>query len=1365
VRDAGLNPVLERQPPLPAPTQPAILASEEDHALARHLLVEQRRNDPDYRDPSKQIKRIFRSSKEKEKLQDTNQWEFSQEELDRALSAVIEKPTTSSGLVQAFLNLGAKVNFVDIADKKSKGAKKSVVADRRRSTVLQRAATVRRADSLSLLAAAGADQFTLDEGLKAALAANNHPCVQELLRHGADVNKCPNALADAVRSNDQNFIRLLLRAPKALRPDIVSSCLPAAVGQKSEPIISLLVGHGADPNFDGASALKTAISQREYRLAVALVAGPCPLSPLSLQAASEIVLQMSVPQDRYQFLQLLFCCGLSPNTPGLGELLLAASQRSDTPIAELLINYGVPTSFNEAECLRNAILRSNWKLVDLILTTPISSAHASIALAVVPMDIVNPNRLRVISALVSKGATGRPLERWLVRAVEDGDSSLMDLLLTAGAPLDSGNNQALQAAVARKDIRSLRTLLSSRPSPRSLARVFPLIRSGYTPPERLQTVRVLLEHGARGPEIDQALIEAVADTSTSRDIALITELVRHGASIDHENGQVLKLAVSQVDLPVLRLLCGSKPAQKAKSAALPLIFDAKGCKQSASLAILELLLANGVEEGPAIQTLELAMKGGPDNIDIIDRLITADARLLGPAFQYATAINSTSRKEPILKFLLSKGLSQETLDKALVIETQQACLKQDLSILQLLLDQGASVKHDNGKAFTLAVAAGNSSLVKALLNGKDSPAPATITTAFGSLFNDFDDRQQIWHRHSNSVVEIADELLRRGVDGNAINCALRNVLDPRYGDNQIGPTMDLLLKYNADVNTANGACFVSAARRGDQTMFTKLLAHQPVYSTVVPSLIDSEIDEKSLFKLLESMFSHGCTSDDLDRSHPPSLILIIQKYPRGSDLVKLLLEHGCNPDASIPGIVDTTAGEESLTALLWALAQPQKLVSTAVITALIQSRASPTRVTPVSEIAPIALAAREGRADIVQILLEHGADASIRDKWNRSALFYSSSSSAPSIAETLAPQALKNDGSLHEAARSLQVQTATLLVKFGHDPNFPSRLHAGRNALGELCLNAELTNGSQRTKARQLIRLFLDNGANPKFKARNERAAVLLALDNPFNPFAVTEALLETEVWEGLNDDKHMFHDAKGLWYSPLKYVELIPSPSRAHHKQDLLDLLRDKGCEPKFYSSSETQPPGAVGMPEPIARLADRQKEHQLTLKLAAEASEHARMLEETTHRDVLRRQKEQQDAELAAAAAAAAHHQSLDQRKHEFDMQRVREAERMKRNEKSAWHALLAKQEADAAAQRQLIEDRRASAAFAHESRLLEARKAEAEHRAGVERRALKEKEEFTDREAKMRLKIQDRADESAKLHASLRQDRKAIEWGSVD
>ncbi|PVI07225.1 hypothetical protein DM02DRAFT_609199 [Periconia macrospinosa] len=1273
---ADVTPVRERNPCLPAASQPALVVSEEDHTLARHLLVEQRRNSPEYKDPSKQLKRIFKSSKEKEKLQDTNLWDFSQEELDKALSSVIEKPATSPGLVQAFLNLGAKVNFVETYGKKNK-SNQSNNAARRRSTVLQRAATTRRADSVSLLASSGADQTTLDEGLKVALGAHDYPCVQELLRHGADLGKFPNALADAVRSGDQNFVQLLLRAPKALRPEVVSSCLPAAVQQQSERIVSLLIGYGGNPNFDNASALKTVISQGEYRLAVALVAGPTPLSSPTLQNLLGTTLALPTAQLLYKFMELLFCCGLPPSSPHLAELLITATKRNDTAMAQLLLANGVSTELNQAECLRNAIEHNNWRVSDAIINASVSPAQASVALAVVSPEIALPERLHVITALVSRGAKGKPL--------------------------------------------------------------------------------------------DQALIDAVGDTSNSRDVALIQELVVHGANPNHEGGKAIHLAVIQRDVAVLRLLCTVNPSSYATSTALPLTMSSDGTKNDATIPMIDILLANDMDSEPVQKALRTAIQGGPKNIDIIERFLTKEPRFTDYAFQYAAMSETVNIKRPIMQALLAKGISQDALDRALAAETKFAIKSKDTTLVELLMQYGASAIANEGEALQTAVSVADNSLVKLHLSGKDRPSGTTITKAFLALFYDY--KTHCASRKLDDCINIAQELLELGVDQSAIDSALPTVIEPGNLNTGDRPLIDLLLRWHANVNASDGICFMFAARRSDRALFSQLLAFQPNYTQLVPKLVEADLSPASLIELLELCFEHNCTADELEASrdlanNKPLLISMLSKYPRNESLVQLLLlTYGCNPNVFVTDTADEAIGEETMSVLTWALSRPQKLISSAVIQALLDGGVSPTRPTSISEMSPIALAAREGRADIAQVLLSRGADPSVRDKWNRSPLFYASSASVPSTAELLAPTALRNDGSLHEAARSLHFDTAKILVQQGHNPNFPSRLHNGRSALGELCLNAQVTTGTQQTKLRQLIRLFLDNGATAKFQARNEKSCVLLALDNPHSALDVTDALLETETWQDLNDAEHMFRDpATGLWYSPFKYVELRPSPSRARSKTDLLDLLRDKACLPKYYSETENQPPGAIGMPAPIARLADRQKEHELTLKLATEASEHARKLDETKHRDALRRAKEAKDAELAAAALSASHAQALEKQRHDFEIQRVREAEGMKRAEKQTWHRLLQDQEREAAELRASVEDRKA----AHEKRLIEARKSEVEHRANAERRALKEKEEVYDRNVKRQLQITKRVDESAELHARLRQDRPAIEqaqWGSVD
>ncbi|KAF2629711.1 hypothetical protein BU25DRAFT_408980 [Macroventuria anomochaeta] len=590
IRHAGITPATTRQPCLPAPSQPSNLSSEEDRTQARDILIRRRQKNPESKDAV--LKRIFKSPKDKEKALDTTQWEFSQDELDQALSAVIRNPKSNLGLVQAFLGLGVKINFVDTSDKKKSKSNTPNSSLRRRSTVLQQAATLRKADSVNLLACSGADQTTLDEGLKAALTAKDHPCVEELLRHGADLNRFPNALAAAVQANDQSFAQLLLRAPKALRPEVISSCLPAAVRQNSEPIVSLLISYGADPNFDSANALNMAIGKEDWKMTLMLVSGPTPLAPPNLQRLLDTVMRLRTCIATLQFLQLLFCCGLPPASIGLPDLLICRVRKNDTPGSKMMINHGVPTTTNEAECLRLAIENANWVLVDAILSTPIEGQHASAALDTLSLDTPQSDRLRIVQSLVHKGASSRSLGRWLSIAVKERDVPLMELLLKAGAPVDA---------------------------------------------------------------------------------------------------QAVSLAVAQVDESTLRLFCSYKPTSASTSTALPLVFGPQGQRHSRTLALLDTLLAHGVEDTPALQTLRIAIEGGPENLDIVQRLLAANPKLLGSAFEYTIALEGASKKKPLMEALLKLGIPQEALDKALTTETQYAAKDKDLSTTTVLMRQGASV--------------------------------------------------------------------------------------------------------------------------------------------------------------------------------------------------------------------------------------------------------------------------------------------------------------------------------------------------------------------------------------------------------------------------------------------------------------------------------------------------------------------------------------------------------------------------------------------------------------------------------------------------------------------------------------------------
>jgi hypothetical protein len=73
---------------------PAPVATDANRAQAISFLAQRRVQRGGHKDPGKGIKGVFRSSTKKEQLNDPKNWQWSNEELDEALSAVIDNADT-----------------------------------------------------------------------------------------------------------------------------------------------------------------------------------------------------------------------------------------------------------------------------------------------------------------------------------------------------------------------------------------------------------------------------------------------------------------------------------------------------------------------------------------------------------------------------------------------------------------------------------------------------------------------------------------------------------------------------------------------------------------------------------------------------------------------------------------------------------------------------------------------------------------------------------------------------------------------------------------------------------------------------------------------------------------------------------------------------------------------------------------------------------------------------------------------------------------------------------------------------------------------------------------------------------------------
>jgi hypothetical protein len=249
------------------------------------------------------------------------------------------------------------------------------------------------------------------------------------------------------------------------------------------------------------------------------------------------------------------------------------------------------------------------------------------------------------------------------------------------------------------------------------------------------------------------------------------------------------------------------------------------------------------------------------------------------------------------------------------------------------------------------------------------------------------------------------------------------------------------------------------------------------------------------------------------------------------------------------------------------------------------------------------LAAKYGRGDIVAKLLARRANPIVRDSFDRSALFYAArAGDLASVKALIAAKSPINDGSLHEAARNLHSEVVELLRKCGHNPNFRScnEQHGGRTALQELALMS-YTTGNGRVNLEETIRSLIRGKIEVKWLDRTDgKNALFLALDNIDDPYVVCRALLDVGMWEQINHPDNVFVDTDpetGVkhFFSPTTYLEFKLCQNFQSDQEALLRLLRQKGCEDRFFAERGVpQPYGAIGMPKEIAKEEQARKDRE---------------------------------------------------------------------------------------------------------------------------------------------------------------------------
>jgi hypothetical protein len=420
--------------------------------------------------------------------------------------------------------------------------------------------------------------------------------------------------------------------------------------------------------------------------------------------------------------------------------------------------------------------------------------------------------------------------------------------------------------------------------------------------------------------------------------------------------------------------------------------------------------------------------------------------------------------------------------------------------------------------------------------------------------------------------------------------------------------------------------------------------------------------------------------------------------------------------------------------------------------------------TALSRTTPLMLAVETRRPDVVKMLLLDGAEVDLVDYRGRTPLSLATQIGGDlaiqMMGNLLAAEPSKDDGSLHNAARELNLSAVKVLVQAGHDPDFPSPLHGGRSALAEVCLrgaDAGELNVERERAMQKVISFLLEVGSDLSIKS-DGKSVLLLSFESR-DPVTTARVLLKVGMWKHINKAYNHYTNAE-YTYSPTMYVTKVMPASDT--RDQLLSLLRANRAIDVYYSNDGPQPKDATGLPEDM-EVEERMRKARLQ-RMADESQDHAISIA---------RRREIANVEQQIWAHKAEMEDTRRKRQHNEDLNAVRSRAQL---EESLSNAALTRQlsEQRAVTEATLARSRAVAAADLDAEEKRQRKALEWESRVNTERvdnaRALSalrlsEREELERIEGKVDERVARRLERQQKLVESQERLAKTLGGGGVD
>ncbi|KAI1373916.1 ankyrin [Hypoxylon crocopeplum] len=1138
--------------------------------------------------------------------------------------------------------------------------------------------------------------FNEGHTIVAAISQKDVSLLERLLKSKPTIQVAARAIPRAMEVADSStrlqMINMLLTAGASQGGPEVSAAVDAAIQANplDKRLIKTLLQQGnADVNINSGIAVEHAVLHSDQEILEMILSLGQPNAE-SLERGLKSVAKLPMSPNKTEKLNSILRRTQSKDTvtalliEEVQSLLKMPLQKQNFSTLKVLLTNGADVNAMNAEALCRAVASANMQLVEMLFTAkpnPVSMAFA-MPHALRIRDLMD--RLTFAQKLLEGGIPANEVNRALVFAVTTypDDIPLINTLL---ARADTRDGLALIEAIKNEKQDIVELILGKKTFPVEILNTgFAQATRGKNKRSRSMSSISLLKAGASGEVVSDALLAAATDG----DVDFGTILVQNGGSVEHKDGQAIVEACKSGAVDVLEMLLAgdSKIAQKTLQRGFQAATQVGDLKKRAQ--IFKLLLQMGVSGDVVDAQLVSAVRYGDDGKELLKLLLVYGA---SPDYNDGDAVEKAARSAflgnlEILLGIVDVGGRQKRPSSHTLVRAMDASwsLSRDtrFAVMSWIFQAGKPVPNAVHSMLNHAVneEEPEERLIELLISNRASPTAngcqtlvdATRTlpaSAFAKLLDSritTEDASLVFSKTfvvdsvsswlSDRGYSIANCLLEKGATGDGVDSAFAAVfsLYMKTHGQAANNFIDLLLKYGANINYNNGEALQNAAAQGDPDLLKRLMREKPdsqALTFAFPRIFDAATSEEDVHDLIALFIEYSDGEGHMDvaftqSGSEPVLIKALGQFPRSTKILEALLDVGFYHDQMTRcRVMHEIEEEEPVTLLMWALLQPQKKISSGVINLLMDRGAKVNHETPISRVTPLMLAIQARRQDIVKSLLLADAEVDVADATGRSPLSMASALGGDLaitiMSNLLAAGASRNDGSLHNAARELNLQAMQILVEYRHDPDFPSPLHGGRSALGELCLHAadsgEMT--ARREKTMEKAISFLLQSESDISLQSHGKSVLLLAFESA-DPITTTKVLLRADMWKYINKPFNQYTDGK-FTYSPTMYVQRVLPDS--DHKPQLLELLRANRGNDVYYANDNTgpQPDDAVGMPENI-QLGEQERKARLA-RLKEDTEEHNLAIQRNKELAVVRAQIWANQAELEDARKKRVHKADL--------------------------------------------------------------------------------------------------------------------------